>query len=284
LCTTVAHICECCHSWLCGNFVYVYVLTKFFLSQDPDARVLFFFSRLGVRVKCSSILERDPFFATETGFGSNFSETIWSFYETETGFGYLVKLSLILFFTNHTSETAKFWNSNNKNNYVKIGKKIVNDDKIIFWTTAVMFVWIWHVWSTFTVWSSLHSCMFVYIDNCYHGNAVSRDPFVQWNRSRFHCETKTSFNKWITLLVGSWWRNCSAGCSVSVVAITVELFADTMLSWWRTFIMTCLRWRLMSAQCYALVVVHATIGLACCHHLMAVVAWWHNLYGTRLVA
>jgi len=38
------------------------------------------------------------------------------------------------------------------------------------------------------------------------------------------------------------------------------------------------------AQRYALVVVHATIGLACCHHLMAVVAWWHNLYGTRLVA
>ena len=30
-----------------------------------------------------------------------------------------------------------------------------------------------------TVWSSLNSRMFVYVDDRYHGNAVSRDPFVQ---------------------------------------------------------------------------------------------------------
>jgi len=34
---------------------------------------------------------------------------------------------------------------------------------------------------------------FVYVDNRYHRNAVSRDSFLQWNRNQFHSETKNQF-------------------------------------------------------------------------------------------
>jgi len=41
--------------------------------------------------------------------------------------------------------------------------------------------------------------LFVYVDDSYHGNAVSRYRLVQWNRNRFQYENKTSVEKWITL-------------------------------------------------------------------------------------
>ena len=66
--------------------------------------------------------ERDFFVKTEAGFGSSFSETVWSI--------------------------------------------------------CVMFVWIWHVWSTFVMLSSLNSCMFVYVDDRYRGNAILRDIYA----------------------------------------------------------------------------------------------------------
>ena len=105
-----------------------------------------------------------------------------------------------------TGESTKV--NGNKNNGIKIDKENCNWwQKIIFCMTTIgplMFVWIWHTWNTFIMQYSLNSCVFVYIDNCYHGNVVSRDPLVQRNWNRFHYKTKRNFDKWITLLI---WKN-----------------------------------------------------------------------------
>jgi len=88
--------------------------------------------------------------------------------------------------------------------------------KIIFWTTTVtsVYIRIWQIRSTFTMRCSLNSRTLVYVDHRYYGNAVSRDPFVQWNR--FQCGTKATFDKWTAILATlSDWTNVSVGTGVA---------------------------------------------------------------------
>ena len=83
------------------------------------------------------------------GFWFQFHWNVWSIYETETSFAYLLKLSLILVSLSKPQEFARIIT---KITTLKSAKKIVHDD---FWVTAVLFMWIRHVWRTFTVQSSL---------------------------------------------------------------------------------------------------------------------------------